>query len=128
MVPGESCPTGGSAISGLAFYPNGPYPAEYDGALFFADAVRGCIWAMERAPGSGTPSPSHIKTFVAPAATPVDLKRGPDGNLYYVDFYGGTVKKITYTPGASSARGAPRGRAPASAQPPRSPGRRRTGA
>ena len=27
VVPGESCPTGGSAISGLAFYPRGPYPA-----------------------------------------------------------------------------------------------------
>ena len=99
VVPGESCPTGGSAISGLAFYPGGPYPAEYDGALFFSDAVRGCIWVMERAPGTGTPSPSHIKTFVAPASAPVDLQRGPDGNLYYVDVYGGTVRKITYTPG-----------------------------
>jgi glucose/arabinose dehydrogenase len=99
VVPGESCPTGGSAISGLAFYPRGPYPAEYDGALFFADAVRGCIWAMERAPGSGTPSPGRIKTFVAPAEAPVDLQVGPDGNLYYVDFFGGEVRKITYTPG-----------------------------
>jgi glucose/arabinose dehydrogenase len=99
VVPGESCPTGGSSISGLAFYPNGPYPAQYDGTLFFADAVRGCIWAMQRPAGSGTPSPSHIKTFVAPAGTPVDLQRGPDGNLYYVDFYSGAVKKITYTPG-----------------------------
>jgi glucose/arabinose dehydrogenase len=99
VVPGESCPTGGSALSGLAFYPHGPYPAEYDGALFFADVVRGCIWAMERAPGTGTPSPSHIKTFVAPAASPVDLKVGPDGDLYYVDILGGTVRKITFTPG-----------------------------
>jgi glucose/arabinose dehydrogenase len=98
VVPGESCPTGGSAISGMAFYPGGPYPAEYDGALFFSDAVRGCIWVMERAPGTGTPSPSHIKTFVAPASAPVDLQKGPDGNLYYVDVYGGTVRKITYTP------------------------------
>ncbi len=99
VVPGESCPTGGSAISGLAFYPKGPYPAQYDGALFFADAVRGCIWAMQPPAGSGTPSPQHIKTFVAPAGAPVDLQMGPDGNLYYVDYYGGEVRKITYTPG-----------------------------
>ena len=99
MVPGESGPTGGSAISGLAFYPKVPYPAQYDGALFFADAVRGCIWAMLPPAGFGTPSPQHIKTFVAPAGAPVDLQMGPDGNLYYVDYYGGEVRKITYTPG-----------------------------
>jgi glucose/arabinose dehydrogenase len=101
VVPGESCPTGSSAISGLAFYPGGPYPAEYDGTLFFADAVRGCIWAMEQPAGSGTPSPQHIKTFDATGGAPVDLQVGPDGNLYYVDFFGGEVRKITYTPGGN---------------------------
>jgi glucose/arabinose dehydrogenase len=99
VVPGESCPTGSSSVSGLAFYPSaGPYPAQYRGALFFADHSRNCIWAMQRA-GSAIPSPSHIKTFVAPAAHPVDLQVGPDGNLYYVDYDGGTVRKITYTGG-----------------------------
>jgi glucose/arabinose dehydrogenase len=99
VVPGESCPTGSSSVTGIAFYPSsGPYPPEYDGALFFADHSRNCIWAMERG-SSGVPSPSLIKTFVAPAANPVDLQMGPDGNLYYVDFDGGTVRRITYTAG-----------------------------
>jgi hypothetical protein len=31
----------------------------------------------------------------------VDLQVGPDGNLYYVDFFGGEVRKITYTPGGN---------------------------
>src|SRR4029453_6779507 len=49
VVPGESCPAGSSSITGSAFYPasGGPYPAAYEGALFFADYSRNCIWAMK---------------------------------------------------------------------------------
>jgi glucose/arabinose dehydrogenase len=102
VVPGESCPIGGSAIAGLsfAFYGGGPYPAEYDGALFFADYTRRCIWAMERG-GTTKPSPSNIKGFVGGAASPVELQIGPDGNLYYVDIGGGTIRRIKYTAGAN---------------------------
>ena len=35
-----ACTTGSSSISGMAFYKGGPYPDEYDGALFFADYSR----------------------------------------------------------------------------------------
>ena len=102
MIPGESCPIGGSSIAGLsfAFYGGGPYPAEYDGALFFADYTRRCIWAMERG-GTTRPSPSNIKGFVGGAANPVELQIGPDGNLYYVDIGGGTIRRIKYTAGAN---------------------------
>jgi glucose/arabinose dehydrogenase len=43
VVNGETCPTGGSSIAGLAFYNGGNYPASYAGALFFADYSRNCI-------------------------------------------------------------------------------------
>jgi len=47
VVPGDNCsPAGGASISGLAFYDGGSYPAEYEGALFFGDFSRGCIWVM----------------------------------------------------------------------------------
>jgi PKD repeat protein len=63
VVTGESCPSGGSSTAGLAFYPasGGSYPAEYQGALFFADYTRDCIWAMRRG-GNGLPNPSTITT------------------------------------------------------------------
>jgi glucose/arabinose dehydrogenase len=101
VIPGEACPIGGSSISGLsfAFYPGGPYPPEYDGAMFFADFTRKCIWVMEKG-GTVLPSPSNIKGFVGGAANPVELQMGPDGNLYYVDL-GGTVRRIEYTAGAN---------------------------
>ena len=98
VIPSESCPIGGSSIAGLsfAFYTGGPYPAEYDGALFFADYTRKCIWAMEKG-GTVLPSPSNIKGFVGGAANPVDLQVGPDGRLYYVDIGGGSIRRIDYT-------------------------------
>jgi len=98
VIPSESCPLGGSAIAGLsfAFYSGGPYPPEYDGALFFADYTRKCIWAMEKG-GTVLPSPSNIKGFVGGAANPVDLQIGPDGLLYYVDIGGGSIRRIEYT-------------------------------
>ena len=64
VVPGETCPTGSSSISGLAFYNGGTFPAAYDGALFFSDYSRNCIWVMF--PGAdGLPDPATRQTFVA---------------------------------------------------------------
>ena len=95
VVPGEQCSPGSSSISGLAFYNGGPYPTAYDGALFFADYSRTCVWVMF--PGAnGLPDPGNIQTFIARAAAPVDLEIGPDGNLYYADLDGGTIERIRY--------------------------------
>lgn len=98
VVTGETCPTGGSSIAGLQFGSSGDqssYPAEYDGALFFADYSRGCIWVMPKGP-DGNPSPGLVKTFVSGAANPVNLQIGPGGDLFYVDFTGGTIRRIQY--------------------------------
>ena len=98
VVPNESCPVGSSSIAGLAFqfYTGGPYPPEYDGALFFADYSRDCVWVMYNGL-DGKPNASNIKTFLAPAANPVDLQVSPDGELYWADFDGGAIRKVRYT-------------------------------
>jgi PKD repeat protein len=97
-----NCPTGGSSVTGVAFYQGGSYPATYNGALFFADHTRNEIWAM--VPGTnGLPDPSRLQSFVGvdanggAAGHPVDLKTGPGGDLFYVDMDDGTVHRITYT-------------------------------
>ena len=99
-VAGESCAVGSSSITGLSFefYAGGSYPREYDGALFFADRSRRCIWAMQRR-STVLPDHSRIQTFVANAANPVDLQMGPGGDLFYADFDGGTIRRIRYTAG-----------------------------
>ena len=96
------CHTGGSSITGVAFYQGGSYPATYNGALFFGDHSRNEIWAM--LPGTnGLPDPTRLQSFVGvdaaggAAGHPVDLKTGPGGDLFYVDMDDGTVHRITYT-------------------------------
>ena len=102
VVNYSGCHTGGSSVTGVAFYQGGSYPAQYNGALFFADHTRNEIWAM--LPGTnGLPDPSKLQSFVGVDATggaaghPVDLKIGPGGDLFYVDMDDGTVHRITYT-------------------------------
>jgi len=99
VVPGEGCPAGaGSSLSGIAFYPGGPYPDAYDGALFFADFSRNCVWVVKRAGGS-LPSPTSVATFVDGASYPVDLVVAPNGELFYVGIGFGTLQRIEYEPG-----------------------------
>jgi glucose/arabinose dehydrogenase len=102
VVNYTGCHTGGSSVTGVAFYQGGSYPAQYNGALFFADHTRNEIWAM--LPGTnGLPDPSRLQSFVGVDATggaaghPVDLKTGPGGDLFYADMDDGTVHRITYT-------------------------------
>lgn len=88
VVPGETCTVGSSSISGITFYEGGDYPDEYDGAMVLADYSRNCIWAV---PPGGAPL-----ALVDGAHGPVDLQIGPDGDVFYVDLLGGTVRRITW--------------------------------
>jgi PKD repeat protein/glucose/arabinose dehydrogenase len=92
IFPGDECDPGSSSLSGFAFYEEGDYTG-YDGSLFFADYSRNCIWAMRAGPG-GLPDPGEVEPFAVDAAYPVDLEIGPGGDVYYVDFDGGSVRRI----------------------------------
>lgn len=100
VVTGETCPTGSSSVGGVAFAPasGGSYPSAYQGALFFSDYSRDCVWAILPAAPGGLPVASNRQTFAAAASNPVDLAFGPGGDLYYVD-HGGSVRRIRYFPG-----------------------------
>ena len=97
-VADERCPTDqGSSLSGAAFAPvDGAYPDTYDGALFLADAARRCIFIMPAGAG-GHPDGGQVAVFHQAARTPVDLEVGPGGELWYVDLYGGKVRRIGYS-------------------------------
>jgi glucose/arabinose dehydrogenase len=96
VLPNDVCPKGGSSVAGtsFAFSSGGSYPAEYRGALFFADYTRRCIWAIPTG-ANGLPDISKRRTFVGGAAQPVDIQIGPGGDLFYVDL-GGTIRRIRY--------------------------------
>jgi PKD repeat protein/glucose/arabinose dehydrogenase len=110
VVTGDGCPTGSSSITGIAFYNGGTYPSSYNGALFFADHSRNCIWVMFPG-GNGLPDANNRAGFVTPAAGPVDLEIGPGGDLFYAGFDDGTIRRIQYLgsnqPPIASATAAP---------------------
>jgi glucose/arabinose dehydrogenase len=110
VVPGDPClDFRGSAVSGISFYEDGPFPSVYHGAMFFADSVRGCIFTM--LPGEdGRPDPSTVSAFMhhSDPYSGVDLEIGPDGNLYYMslftedngsEFEPGAIHRIRYFSG-----------------------------
>jgi glucose/arabinose dehydrogenase/PKD repeat protein len=100
VVANDGCATGSSAIGGLAFAPTsgGSYPGTYNGALFFLDYARRCLWAVP-AGANGLPNLAQRHVFATGLVEPADLQVGPDGELYYVDVSFGTVRRFRYTAG-----------------------------
>jgi glucose/arabinose dehydrogenase/PKD repeat protein len=84
-----------TSISAISFYDSGSYPSAYDGALFFGDYSRNCIWLLP--PGTdGLPDPTAPELFERPASYPVQLVAGPGGDLFYVDIGLGQIHRIEY--------------------------------
>lgn len=107
VVSGDGCGTGSSAIAGLTFLRNDTtYPNAYDGALFWTDYNRKCIWYAPRG-SNGRPDFSARARFA-------DLRRSDDpanmggvatflgttsdGDILYTSFDRGEVRAIRFYP------------------------------
>jgi glucose/arabinose dehydrogenase len=88
------CTGTGNVLSALAFYDGETFPLEYEGALFFADTNRACIW-VARAGDDGQPDLFTLRHFRTRARA-VDLQVGPDGALYYLDYGAGALRRIQH--------------------------------
>ena len=95
IVPGDACTTGNSSVTGPVFYEGGAYPARFNGALFAGDFNRNCIWAMLPS-ANGVPNPATREIVLATADTPVDMKVGPGGDVFYVSHLTGTIRRIQF--------------------------------
>lgn len=100
VVAGDGCPMNGSSVAGIAFENGSNYPAAYAGALFFSDASRGCIWAMQRGT-NGQPDPTRLVALSTGVATPVQLLTGPGGDLFYVALGSGELRRISFPGGTN---------------------------
>ncbi len=111
VTPEDSCPSyNGSAISGSAFNDGSAFPTEYEGAFFFSDSVRGCIYVM-KADADGEPDPLTTAPFLTEGGLypGVDIEMGPEGDLYYASLFGdeygpGVIHRVSFDPGAPHAR------------------------
>ena len=81
----------GCAITGGAFYnPATPtFPAEYQNDYFFADYCTSWIRRLDT-------TTNAVVGFATGGGSPVDLKVGNDGHLYYLSRGSGTVFRVQY--------------------------------
>ncbi len=99
IVPGEDCSNGGLSISGLAVNRSGFGPGAMNGALFFTDYTRDCIWYLP-SNGNGGVNPNSPRLFASDVGALVDLQFGPANDLYAIDIVGGSLLRYSYTDGA----------------------------
>lgn len=78
----------GNAITGGAFYRKTQFPAIYHGQYFFSDYTANWIKVLD-------PSNNSVVDFASAMASPVDLKVGPDGGLYYASINNGVINIIS---------------------------------
>jgi MYXO-CTERM domain-containing protein len=112
VSPSDGCGAGNSSVTGLAFYTGGAYPAQYQGAMFFADYSRRCIYVMNQGAG-GDPDPATARAFHVDADGPVFLTTGPGGDIFYAALNSGTIQRIRYLEPAAAFMATPtQGQAP----------------
>ena len=89
----EHCRGGGlSAYFGVAI-DGGNYPEEYDG-LWFGDIVGGWLEVLD-------PNTGIIRPVADELGIVVDMRTGPDGDVYYVDRGTSTVSRLSYVGGSN---------------------------
>ncbi|GAA2619908.1 hypothetical protein GCM10010399_58760 [Dactylosporangium fulvum] len=82
-----------AAVTGGPVYHGTMFPAGYRGNLFFGDYAKGFI---RRAELDGSGNVTAVHDFDTNAGSVVDLKEAPDGSLYYLNYYPGELRRITY--------------------------------
>ena len=100
-----------SAITGGFVYRGTQFPAEYYGSYFYGDYVRNWIKQLTFTSGGAVAANNNFEpadgSVDGPYGEIVDMKQGPDGALYYVD-YGiswegnvrqGQIRRIRYSAG-----------------------------
>ena len=95
MSHGQGGCDGSNVFSAVGFYTGATFPADYAGSFFFGDVVRGCMWTMFAGP-NGDPDPATLFTFGS-GIYPVDVKTGSNGDLFYVDIYGGSIHEVMFS-------------------------------
>ena len=83
----------GSSITGGVFYEASQFPPEYHGSYFFGDYTVGFVKRLTT-DSQGTIA---VEDFLTDVITPVDLKVGPEGHLYYLSIGAGQVRSVQYT-------------------------------
>jgi glucose/arabinose dehydrogenase/chitodextrinase len=100
----------GSALIGGPFYSGTTYPEQYRGSFFFIDYTANFIRRLQFDAGN---NPTSVVSFATNVAAPVAIEQGPDGNLYYLSFTTGEIRRIRFNgPSAVAAANPTNGHSP----------------
>ena len=104
-VPGMTYPVysynhngGGASITGGDHMVAGNFPSQYLGDYFFGEYVLDKIIRMRLDQDN---LPLSTENFVINADSPVHIRVGPDGALYYASFNLGTIFRVAYVGGSN---------------------------
>jgi glucose/arabinose dehydrogenase len=107
-----------AAISAVAAYSGSTFPQAFDHVVFFGDYLRHTIDAVTFDPTYQTETSDTV--FDSSAGTIADLQEGPDGNLYFVGVFDGSLSRISapgpFPPTASASATPSGGPAPLTVQ------------
>ena len=84
---------GGASVTGGAFYTGTAFPAQYQGAYFYADYARGFLRYLNVDANNALVGG---QTDFGTASNPVAIEMGPDGSLYYVAIFTNELHRVRY--------------------------------
>jgi len=87
----------GGSITSAAFYQGNLFPTDYEGDFFFADFSNQVIRRVDLDQGQI----STVTDFANGVGGPVDIEVGPDGALYYLEMFTGSVIRVDYVGGSN---------------------------
>ncbi len=89
-----------NAIVGGDVYTGTAFPEQYQGDYFFNDLGGGIVRTVSF---NANGQVASVDVFTTGAQFVVQIKQGPDGNLYFVNLVSGEVGRWTFAPSASLA-------------------------
>jgi glucose/arabinose dehydrogenase/endonuclease YncB( thermonuclease family) len=102
-----------AAATGGAFYTGSAYPAQYQGAYFYADFSDSWLRSLRVDAGNAL-VPGSDAQFATDSNGPVEIEMGPDNNLYYLAINANQLRRIRYTGGTNNPPTAEASAAPSS--------------
>lgn len=90
----------GAAVVAGSFYNATQFPVPYRGSFFFADYVQNFI---QRITLDANNNLASVVPFATNVKTPVNVELGPDGMLYYLSIFDGTIRRIRFNGSAPTA-------------------------
>ncbi len=90
---------GAGSVTGGSFPTGSAYPSSFLNSYFFGDYAQNFIKRIVVDANNNLLSVENFATGVDGIDGPVDFVTAPDGNIYFIGIYTGTLKRITHTLG-----------------------------